>query len=173
MSKTLRLMLVIAAIILLWISALFGQEAKAPTLDKAQKQAIVDEIATLLNKNYIFAETAKKIEEALRAKLAAGDFDSANEAPAFAQAVSRLLLDVGKDRHMGFAYNPAMAEDLRRLMGRSEEEVEEGPRAAARGVQAGQLRLPQGREAPGEHRLPRLPRLPNRRPTPARRPSRP
>ncbi len=122
MSKTLRLMLVITAIIVLWISVLFGQEAKAPVLDAAKKQAIVDEISTLLNKNYIFAETAKKLEAALLAKLAAGDFDSANEAPAFAQAVSRLLLDVGKDRHMGFAYNPAMAEDLRRLMGRSEEE---------------------------------------------------
>jgi hypothetical protein len=123
MSKTLRLMLVITAIIVLWISALFGQDAKAPALDAAKKQAIVDEISTLLNKNYIFAETAKKLEDALRTKLAAGDFANINEAPAFAQAVSQLLLDVGKDRHMGFAYNPAMAEDLRRLMGRSEEEA--------------------------------------------------
>ncbi|MGB8959253.1 MAG: S41 family peptidase [Candidatus Aminicenantales bacterium] len=123
MSKTFRLMLVTIAIILLWISALFGQEAKAPALDAAKKQAIVDEISTLLNKNYIFAETAKKLEDALRTKLAAGDFANVNEAPAFAQAVSQLLLDVGKDRHMGFAYNPAMAEDLRRLMGRSEEEA--------------------------------------------------
>jgi hypothetical protein len=123
MSKTLRLMIVIAAIIVLWIAALFGQEAKAPTLDASKKQAIVDEIATLLNKNYIFAETAQKLEDALRAKLAAGDFADVHEAPAFAQAVSRLLLEVGKDRHMGFAYNPAMAEDLRRLQGRSEEEA--------------------------------------------------
>ncbi len=123
MSKTPRTMLVITAIIVLWISALFGQEAKVPSLDKAQKQAIVDEIATLLNKNYIFAETAKKLEDALRTKLSAGDLDNVNEAPAFAQAVSRLLLDVGKDRHMGFAYDPAMAEDLRRLQGRSEEEA--------------------------------------------------
>jgi hypothetical protein len=123
MSKTLRIVLVITAIMILWISALFGQDAKAPTLDQAQKQAIVDEISTLLNKNYIFAETAKKLEDALRTKLAAGDFANVNEAPAFAQAVSQLLLDVGKDRHMGFAYNPAMAEDLRRLMGRSEEEA--------------------------------------------------
>jgi hypothetical protein len=123
MSKTLRLILVITAILVLWLTALFGQEPKVPTLERAQKQAIVDEISTLLNQNYVFAETAKKVEEALRAKLAAGDFDNVNEAPAFAQAVSRLLLDVGKDRHMGFAYNPAMAEDLRRLMGRSEEEA--------------------------------------------------
>ena len=123
MSKTFRLILLITAIIFLWISALFGQEAKAPALDAAKKQAIVDEIATLLNKNYIFAETAEKLGDALRTKLAAGGFANVNEAPAFAQAVSQLLLDVGKDRHMGFAYNPAMAEDLRRLMGRSEEEA--------------------------------------------------
>ncbi len=123
MSKTLRWILIATAILVLWIPALFSQDTKAPTLDAAKKRAVVDEIATLLNKNYIFAETAKTLEEALRANLAAGDFDNANEAPAFAQAVSRLLLEVGKDRHMGFAYNPAMAEDLRRLMGRSGEEA--------------------------------------------------
>lgn len=123
MSKALRLVLIITATVVLWLSALFGQEAAAPTLDTAQRQAIVDEIATLLNKNYIFAETAKKVEEALRAKLAAGDFDKVAAAPDFAQAVSALILDVSKDRHTGFAYNPAMAEDLRRLMGRSEEEA--------------------------------------------------
>jgi hypothetical protein len=123
MSKTLRLILVITAIVVLWITALFGQKPQAPTLDKAQKQAVVDEISTLLNQNYIFAETAKKVEESLRAKMVAGDFDTLTAAPDFARAVAAAILEVSKDRHTGFVYNPAMAEDLRRLMGRSEEEA--------------------------------------------------
>ena len=124
MSKTLRLMLIITAIIVLWISVLFGQEAKAPALDKAQKQAIVDEIATLLNKNYIFAETAKKMEEALRAKLATGGFDDLDDARRFAQAVSKDLLEISKDRHIGFNYDPELADGLRRLQSRSQKEAQ-------------------------------------------------
>jgi hypothetical protein len=95
----------------------------APAVDGAAKQAIIDEIATLFNKNYIFAETAQKVEAALRAKLAAGEFDRATTAPDFARTVAAVILDVSKDRHTGFAYNPAMAGDIRRLMGRSEEEA--------------------------------------------------
>lgn len=96
--------------------------APSPALDAAQKQAIVDEVSKLLNENYIFPDTARKLEEALRAKLAAGGLDQPSDARAFAQTVSRLLLDVGKDRHMGFAYAPALAEDIRKMMGQSEED---------------------------------------------------
>ena len=123
MSKTIRWIVLVLTLLVLWVSLVAGQESPAPTLDAAKKQAIVDEIATLFNKNYIFAETARKVEEALRAKLKAGDFDKASAAPDFARAVAAVILDVSKDRHTGFAYNPAMAEDLRRLDSRSDEEV--------------------------------------------------
>jgi hypothetical protein len=124
MSRSIRLtVIIILALVAFWVSLALGQEPKAPAIDAAKKQAIVDEIAALFNKNYIFAETAKKVEEALRAKLAAGDFDRLAAAPDFAGAVSAVILEVSKDRHTGFAFNPAMAEDLRRLMSRSEEEA--------------------------------------------------
>ncbi len=99
-----------------------GQEDQAPALDAAKKQAIVDEVASLLNREYIFADTAKKMEETLRAQLKGGNFDKAATAPAFAQAVSRVLATVSKDGHIGFAHNPALAEDMRRLQGQSEED---------------------------------------------------
>jgi len=102
----------------------FGQAQQPPaaSLDAAGKQAIVDEISTFLEKNYIFPDTAGKVGEALRAKLKSGDLDKVNDARAFAQALSQVILAVGKDRHMGFAYNPAAAEDIRTMMGQSEEE---------------------------------------------------
>jgi hypothetical protein len=96
--------------------------AQAPAIDQAKKQAVIDEIADLLNKNYIFPETAKKVEDALRSRLENGGFDKTATAAEFAGAVSAVILDVSKDRHTGFAYRPAMAEDLRRLAGQSEEE---------------------------------------------------
>ena len=123
MSKTVRWMIVLAALLAFCVSGASGQEPKAPALDSAKKTAIVDEISSLLNRNYIFAETAKKMEEALRARLKNGDFDKLETAPDFAQAVSSTLSMVSKDGHIGFAYNPAAAEDIRRLMGQSEEEA--------------------------------------------------
>jgi hypothetical protein len=123
MSKAFRSIIVIAAIPIFWITALFGRPAQPPTIDAAKRQAVVDEIATLFKENYIFAETAKKVEEALRAKLKAGEFDGLATAPGFARAVGAVILEVSKDRHTGFAYDPAMAEDMRRLRSRSEEEA--------------------------------------------------
>jgi hypothetical protein len=100
----------------------FGRQPQAPVVDAAKKLAIVDEIADLLNKDYIFPETATKIGEALQAKLKGGEFDKMTDASSFARAVSAVILEMSKDRHTGFAYNPAMAEDMRRLAGQSDVE---------------------------------------------------
>lgn len=100
-----------------------GQEAKAPILDAAKKQAIVDEISALLNKNYIFSETAKKIENRLRDRLKSGAYDKFSMPRDFAEAVNKDLSDVGHDRHMGFAHAPAQAAEIARLQSRNEEEV--------------------------------------------------
>jgi retinol-binding protein 3 len=104
-------------------SIAFGQPAKSPTLDTAKKRAVVDEICDLLNKSYVYAETAAKMEERIRGRLKNGDYDKYSGAAEFAQAVSQDLLAVSKDRHLGFAYNPEAAENFRRLTSRSEEEA--------------------------------------------------
>jgi retinol-binding protein 3 len=122
-NKMIRWIVIVLTLLVLWVSLVAGQESPAPALDAAKKQAVIDEIATLFNKNYIFAETARKVEEALRAKLKAGDFDKASTAPDFARAVAAVVLDVSKDRHTGFAYDAALAGDLRRLGSRSEEDA--------------------------------------------------
>lgn len=152
MSKTLR---IVALALALAIPIAAASQAPArpaaappPVLDAAQKRAVVDEIAALFNKNYIFAEAAQKVEQALRAKLGSGGFDGMAAAPDFARAVAAVILEVTKDRHTGFSYNPDMAEDLRRLMSRSEEEAR----------QVRERRLEQGRRDNfGFRRVERLP----------------
>ncbi len=101
----------------------FGQGSQAPTLDPAAKQAVIDEVASLLNANYIFPETAKKMEGALRDRLKTGNLAQLAGALEFGQALSRILSEVSRDGHIGFAYDPAGAENMRRLMSRSEEEA--------------------------------------------------
>jgi hypothetical protein len=107
----------------LWAPASLGQEAKGAILDAAQKQAIVDQISNLLNKNYIFAETAKKIEDRLRDRLKSGAYDKFPAPREFAEAVNKDLAEVGHDRHLGFSHDPAQAAELARLRSRNAEEV--------------------------------------------------
>jgi len=124
MFKTLtRWVIVLSVVTTLYNPIAFGQEPKAPTLDMAKKQAIVDEISTLLNKNYIFAETAKKMEELVRSRLKNGDYDKLFGVQEFARAVSQDLAAVSKDKHLGFAFAPEMAADIRRLRSRNADEV--------------------------------------------------
>ena len=123
MSKAIRCTIVVLAVLALWLAAAFAQESGAPALDAAKRQAVVDEIATIFNKDYVFADAARKVESALRAKLAAGDFDRLAAPPDFARAVAAVILEVTKDRHTGFSFNPAVAEDIRRLGSQSEEEA--------------------------------------------------
>jgi len=123
MSKTIRWLIAIIALLALWGSPASGQEPKTPTIEAAKKQAIVDEISTLLNKNYIFAETAKKMEDLIRSRLKNGDYGKFSGAAEFAGAVSLDLAAASKDRHLGFALDPETAADIRRIMGQSEEEA--------------------------------------------------
>jgi hypothetical protein len=135
---------------LVWLAALpaLCQDAKPAALDAAQKQAIVDEVSQVLNKSYIFAETAKKMEEQIRSRLASGAYDKLSDPAAFAQAVHQDLTAVSKDRHLRFQYAPDMAANLKRLQSRNQDEV--------RAVQERQLQAAQ-RDDFGFRRVERLP----------------
>ncbi len=134
-KKTTRWILAIGVLLSLFGPPVFGQEPQAMTIDTAQKQAIVDEISALLNKNYIFAETAKKMEELIRGRLKNGDYDKLTGAREFAEAVSRDLTSVSKDKHLGFAFRPQMAAEIKRRRSQNEDEAkaaQERQLAAAR-----------------------------------------
>jgi retinol-binding protein 3 len=100
-----------------------AQEASNPTVDGQKKQLVIDEIARHMTRAYVFPETAKKVEERLRARLARGEYDAEKTEREFARAVARDILEVTKDRHTGFAFAPEQAADLRRLDSRSDDEV--------------------------------------------------
>jgi hypothetical protein len=124
MSKT-SARWVLISLVLLALSAplVFSQAPEAMPVDSAKKQAIVDEVSALLNKNYIFAETAKKIEDLIRGRFKNGDYDKLTDAQAFAQALSQDLLSVSKDKHMGFAFAPLMAAEILRQQSQNEDEA--------------------------------------------------
>ncbi len=115
------------AVLVLAILAAAGaglaQTRPNPPLDAGKKQAIVDEITKLMDSDYVFPETARKLDERLRSRLKSGAYDAATGAREFAQAVARDILEVTKDRHTGFAYDPETTERIRRFESRKPEEV--------------------------------------------------
>ncbi|MGZ7065668.1 MAG: S41 family peptidase [Candidatus Aminicenantales bacterium] len=124
MTKTsARWIFVTLALLALCAPRGFGQAPEPMTVDAAKRQAIVDEVSSILNKNYIFAETAKKIEDLIRDRLKNGGYDKLTDAQEFAEALSQDLLSVSKDRHMGFAYAPQMAAEIIRRRSRNEDEA--------------------------------------------------
>jgi len=73
--------------------------APAPFV-KAEAEAVVSELATQLEDNFVFPEVAKRYADMLRSNLAAGRYSDFADAAAFAKAVTADLQAVHKDGHL-------------------------------------------------------------------------
>jgi len=104
--------------------SIFGQDSSPPPapLDAAEKQAILLEVGKVLQENYIFPETAGKMQQAVEARMKSGAYDSLNSPAAFAEAVSEDLRGISKDKHLGFHYDPEAQAHGQREDSKSEEE---------------------------------------------------
>jgi len=76
------------------------------TIDAATRAAVLDGLIKLLNENYVFPETAAKMESALRDHQARKDYDNINSAAMFAVTLTAHLLDVSHDKHLRVRYSP-------------------------------------------------------------------
>ncbi|MBD3347928.1 MAG: hypothetical protein GF400_01880 [Candidatus Eisenbacteria bacterium] len=98
------------AILLLGATA----SAQAPGGDGRQatpdlREAIVDSVTATLNESYVFEDVALDMEERLRSRLEAGDYDEHDTVAGFARALAQDLRDVSGDRHLGLRY---MSDDM-------------------------------------------------------------
>jgi len=124
MTRTaIRWILVFNLIPALFAAPAGNLENAGPTLSAAQKEAIVDEISKLMNESYVYPDKAKQIEERLRSRLAGGAYKDKADAREFAMVVAHDILEVSKDRHTGFVFDPKMADGIRRMKSRNEDEV--------------------------------------------------
>lgn len=83
-----------------------GTTLSAPPLDKAERSRIVDAVIANLTKLYIYPETAAKMNAYLQARLEHGDYDDITAGAVFADALTRDLRAVSKDRHLHVDYTP-------------------------------------------------------------------
>ena len=64
------------------------------------RNEVIEGALKALNDNYVFPETAKKMEQAIRERLARKEYDKVNDAAEFARALTAHLQEVSHDKHL-------------------------------------------------------------------------
>lgn len=75
------------------------------TVTAETRTAVIEGALKKLNESYVFPEVAKKMEAAVRARLAAGDYDSISSAKALAKTLTGHLQEVSRNKHLRVAYS--------------------------------------------------------------------
>ncbi|HSL22275.1 MAG TPA: hypothetical protein VK886_12125 [Vicinamibacterales bacterium] len=100
--------LAIAAACFLTVSPIAQQPPGPPQPDRimiaAEKSAVIEGALQRLQKAYVFPEAAKKMEEAVRARVARKEYDGIASTLALAKMLTEHL-QVSRDRHLRVIYN--------------------------------------------------------------------
>jgi hypothetical protein len=75
-------------------------------IDAATRARVIDGAVASLNEFYVFPETAKKMEETLRARQKNGKYDAVIDAEAFATVLTDHLQEVSHDKHLRVNFVP-------------------------------------------------------------------
>src|SRR5215472_8503070 len=81
-------------------------------IDATTRAKVIDGAVAALNESYVFPETAKKMEEAVKAHQKKGDYDSITEGDAFAKRLTDDFRAVSHDKHLGVMFSPAPMPDM-------------------------------------------------------------
>ena len=77
-------------------------------VDATTKSRVIDFAIASLNEFYVFPETAKKMEEAVRARQKKGEYDAVTDGDAFATLLTEHLREVSHDKHLGVNFSPVV-----------------------------------------------------------------
>ena len=80
-------------------------------IDAATRTRVIDGAIAQLNEFYVFAETAKKMADAVKAKQKKGDYDSITDGDAFAKMLTDNFQEVSHDKHLRMNFSPAPLPD--------------------------------------------------------------
>jgi retinol-binding protein 3 len=83
-----------------------AQEPKDGTITPEERAKAVDSVCAKLNDLYVFPETAKKAEEALRKHVKDKDYDAITSGQEFAKKLTSDLAAVCHDKHLRVVYRP-------------------------------------------------------------------
>ena len=75
-------------------------------IDDAAKARVIDGAIAMLNEFYVFPETAKKMEQALRERQKKGDYETVADGETFANLLTDHLQQVSHDKHLRVNFSP-------------------------------------------------------------------
>lgn len=85
------------------------QDAPLPTVDSAFRASTIDNLAAVLDAQYVSRDTAAEAIKAIREKNAAGEYDKLTSPLDFAAALSKDLQVLAEDRHLRLRFDPGAA----------------------------------------------------------------
>ena len=91
-----------------------------------ERSAVIDSVLAKLNEMYVFPETAKKMETAVRARAAQKEYDSLENGQEFARKLTADLREESQDKHLSVMFFPQGAREI------SPENLSEQEKAAQR-----------------------------------------
>ena len=94
-------------------------------IDAATRAKVIDGAIAALNESYVFPETAKKMEEAVRAHQREGNYDAISDGDDFARRLTDDFQAVSKDRHLRVMFSPAALPDFENQKADPKRESEE------------------------------------------------
>jgi hypothetical protein len=80
-------------------------------IDAAARARVIDGAITQLNESYVFPETAKEMEEAVRARQKRGEYDSITDGDALAAKLTDNFQEVSHDKHLHVNYSAVKLPD--------------------------------------------------------------
>ena len=88
------------------IATVLGQSPTPATVEKSERDSVIEALATRLSAGYVLPEAVGRIIQALRSANTAGEYDG--KAPKeFADAIGRTLRNASHDKHFAVFYEPA------------------------------------------------------------------
>jgi hypothetical protein len=81
-------------------------------IDSATRAKVIDGAVAALNDTYVFPETAKKMEEAVRAHQQKGDYDAISDGDDFAKRLTDDFQAISHDTHLRVMFSPAVLPDF-------------------------------------------------------------
>ncbi|MBN1272922.1 MAG: S41 family peptidase [Candidatus Aminicenantes bacterium] len=102
----------------------FSQGQKDIKLTPELKAEVVEGVGKLLADNYIYTETAKKMEEHILQQLKEGKYNDVTNVDEFARVLTQDLRSISKDKHIRVGFSPEAVKSIRARESISEEERE-------------------------------------------------
>ena len=110
-----RALLAALTLMLLCVGIAPAQEQRAAaqtsTVDAATQQQVIDGVLRELNAAYVFPETAKAMEKAIRERVGRKEYDRITDAAEFARTLTEHLQVVSRDKHLRVHFSPERLEE--------------------------------------------------------------